>query len=296
MPAPASNAAGILLYLLGVFLFAVNDALGKWLVADYTVAQLMLLRSVGALLVLAVMAWQMRPALVSGGQWGLQLARILFMAGDTFSFYHSTVTMPLADVMTFYMAAPLIITALSVPFLGEKVGVPRWAAVIVGFVGVVTALQPTSAAFSPTSLVALFGATNFALAMLVTRRLKDQHWLPLVTWQFVGAGLLAGAVSPAGWITPGWLDLGLMGLVGIVSMVCFACITKALSIAPASLLAPFQYSSIVWAVIIGYIVWRDVPTPAVLLGNLLIVASGLFVFYRESVRGKDVAKRLEPIP
>jgi S-adenosylmethionine uptake transporter len=295
MPRPASPAAGIFLYLTGVFLFAVNDALGKWLVADYTVAQLMLLRSVGALIVLAAMIWRLKPSLAIG-QWGLQAARILFMAGDTFSFYHSTITMPLADVMTFYMAAPLIITALSVPFLGEKVGLPRWAAVVVGFLGVVVALQPTSAAFSPTALVALFGATMFALAMLVTRRLKDQHWLPLVTWQFLGAGVMAGVLSPVGWIVPGPVDLGLMGLVGVVSMVCFACITKALSIAPASLLAPFQYSSIVWAVILGYLVWRDVPTPAVLLGNALIVASGLFVFYRESLRGADVAKRLEPIP
>ena len=84
--------------------------------------------------------------------------------------------------------------------------------------------------------------------------------------------------------------------VGVVAMLCFACITKALSIAPASLLAPFQYSSIVWAVILGWLVWGDVPTPAIILGNVIIAASGLMVFYREAMRGSGAAQRLEPIP
>jgi S-adenosylmethionine uptake transporter len=296
MPQIPSTVAGILLYLAGVFLFAVNDALGKWLVADYTVPQLMLLRSVGALIVLSMIAFRLRPSLMLHGQWALHLVRILCMVGDTACFYSATITMPLADVMTFYMAAPLIITALSVFLLGEKVGIWRWTAVLVGFVGVVVALQPTSAAFSPAALLALAGATLFALAITVTRRLRDTHWLPLVGWQFLGAGLLSGMVSPVGWITPGAFDIGLMALVGIVAMLCFASITKALALAPASLLAPFQYTSIVWAALMGYLVWGDVPTAPIIVGNVIIVLSGLFVFYREAVRSVSVAHRLEPIP
>src|SRR5262245_17316009 len=200
MARPASPAAGILLYLAGVF-FSVNDALGKWLVADYTVVQLMLLRSVGAVAFLLLIGFRPNIGLLVS-QWGLHLARILFMLGDTFSFYSATVHLPLADVMTFYMAAPLIITALSVPLLGEKVGLVRWSAVLAGFVGVVIALRPTSAAFSPAALIALFGAVNFALAITVTRKLRDTHWMPLVGWQFIGAGAVTGILSPRGWITP----------------------------------------------------------------------------------------------
>jgi S-adenosylmethionine uptake transporter len=293
---PASATTGILLYLIGVFFFAVNDALGKWLVADYPVAQVMLVRSIGGIAVLAVIAWRLGPPLMPKAQWGLQGARILFMLGDTFAFYTATVTMPLADVMTFYMAAPLIITALSVPLLGEKVGWVRWTAVLVGFAGVLIALQPTGAAFSPGAVIALFGATMFGLAITVTRRLKDTHWIPLVGWQFIGTGLFAGLLSPIGWVTPGGFDLGLMLLLGVVAMLCFAAITKALSLAPASLLAPFQYSSIVWAAVLGVLVWDDVPTLPILVGNIVIIGSGLFVFYREAVRKVHVAHSVEPIP
>lgn len=287
---------GILLYSLGVFFFALNDALGKWLVADYSVAQLLLLRTVGAAFLLVPLAWWTGAPLLTVRDWPLQLLRVALMAGDTFAFYWATRYLPLADVMTYYMAAPLIITAMSVPLLGEKVGIWRWGAVISGFVGVMIALQPTSAAFSVAALIALFGATMFALAVTVTRRLRQTHWLQLVIWQFAGAGLVGSATAPFGWVTPGALDLFLMFLVGVTAVVCFVSITRALSLAPASVIAPFQYAAIVWAAILGWLIWGDVPTPAIVVGNLIIVASGLVIIWRETVVKRDVADRVEPIP
>ncbi|MGN8113529.1 DMT family transporter [Labrys sp. 22185] len=276
-----SVGMGIVLYLIGVFLFALNDALGKWLVADYSVGQLLLLRSVGAAIILVPMVWHLKVDLFDFGQWRLQVVRILCMAGDTFCFYFATRSMPLADVMTFYMAAPLIITALSVPLLGERVEPFRWGAVIVGFIGVLVALQPSAELFSSASPIALVGAIMFGLAVTVTRRLRRTHWLPLVVWQFAGAGVIGAATIPFAWATPGWFDLVLMFLVGIVAMVCFVCITRALAMAPAAMLAPFQYSAMVWATLMGWIVWRDVPTLPILIGNCIIIGSGLFVFYRD---------------
>ena len=276
-PKLAGPALGVALYLLGVFLFALNDAMGKWLVADYGVGQLMMLRSVGAGLVLAPMVAALRVDLFDFGQAPLQSVRILCMAADTFSFYYATRYMPLADVMTFYMAAPLIVTALSAPLLGEKVERFRWVAVGVGFVGVVIALRPSSQMFSGVSLLALFGATMFALGQTVTRKLRRTHWLPLVVWQFAGAGAIGAATIPFSWRTPTGFDLMLMFLVGAVSMACFICITRALAITRAAVLAPLQYSSIVWATILGWMVWRDALTLPILLGNVIIVGSGLFV-------------------
>jgi S-adenosylmethionine uptake transporter len=293
---PGGNTTGILLYSLGVFFFALNDALGKWLAADYTVGQLMLLRTTGAVLILGPLIWQTGAALFRREQMGLQIARVLFMAADTYAFYFSTKALPLADVMTFYMAAPLIITALSVPLLGEKVGVFRWAAVSAGFVGVVIALEPTGAAVSPSALIALFGAVMYALAVTVTRSLRDTHWLQLVFWQFAGAGLIGAVTSPFGWVTPSLLDLSLMFLLGIVAIVCFISITRALARTQTSVLAPFQYAAIVWAGILGWMIWGDIPTWNIVLGNVIIVASGLVIFYREAVRGRSVADRVEPIP
>ncbi|WP_374382456.1 DMT family transporter [Dongia sp.] len=291
------QSRGIVFYLTGVALFAANDALGKWLVTDYTVTELMLIRSLGAGLLLIMLARSTGATLkLPKGQGWLHLLRIAFLVGDSFSFYFSTKALPLADVMTFYMSGPLIITAASALLLKEQVGVRRWAAILVGFVGVVIALQPTSAAFSPSALVALFGAACFALALVITRRLRDCHWVTLVAWQFIGCGLVGAVTAPIGWVTPSLLDFALMALVGLVACGCFMLITKALSLAPASLLAPLQYSAILWATILGWIVFADTPTPPILIGNLLIIASGLFVLYRERVKSQHVNEQIEPIP
>src|SRR5271166_2069644 len=253
---PATMGLGVALYLAGVFLFALNDALGKWLVADYGVGQLMMLRSIGSAFVLGPMVFALRPQLVGVASPPLQILRVLCMATDTFAFYFATRTMPLADVMTFYMASPLIVTALSAPLLGEKVERFRWIAVAIGFAGVVIALRPTPQMFSWAAPLALFGATMFALGQTLTRELRGVHWLPLVLWQFVGSGLIGAATVPWAWTRPNAFDLGLMALVGVVSMVCYVFITRALALARAAVLAPLQYSAILWATLMGWLVWH----------------------------------------
>lgn len=288
--------AGIGLYSLGVLFFAINDALGKWLVGSYGVGEILALRSLGAGLVLLPLVLLRRPNLDIRDQWRLHALRLACMAGDTFCFYFATRSLPLADVMTFYLAAPLIITALSALLLGERVGVFRWGAVLVGFGGVVIALEPSGAAVSPAAVVALSGATLFAGAIATTRGLRRTDWLTLTVWQNVGTGLFGALLAPAGWVTPPPVDWALMALLGIVSMACFICIIRALTLAQASLLAPFQYASIVWAAILGYAVWRDVPGPSVVLGAGIIVASGLAVFARERMRGTAVADGVAPVP
>jgi S-adenosylmethionine uptake transporter len=293
----AGHGTGIALYLAGVALFAANDALGKWLVADYTVAEVMLIRSLGAGVLLLALARATGATLrIPAGQGWLQGLRVALLAGDSYCFYFATKALPLADVMTFYMSAPLIITAASALLLKERVGLKRWGAIIVGFIGVVVALQPTSAAFSPSALIALTGAACFALAMVITRRLSDCHWLTLVAWQFIGCGIVGAVLSPIGWVTPGGLDFLLMAVVGLVACGCFMLITRALALAPASLLAPFQYSAILWASLFGWIVFDDEPTPPIILGNAIIIASGLFVLYRERTLKVQVNERIEPIP
>ena len=162
-----------------MFLFALNDGLGKWLVADYGVGPLMMLRSIGSAFVLGPMVLSLRPSMVAVERKPLQALRVLCMAADTFSFYWATRYMPLADVMTFYMASPLIVTALSAPLLGERVERFRWVAVAIGFVGVLIALRPSPQMFSWASPLALFGASMFALGQTLTRKLRGAHWLQL---------------------------------------------------------------------------------------------------------------------
>jgi S-adenosylmethionine uptake transporter len=286
---PTPRSLGILLYLLAILFFALNDALGKWLVVDYGVGQLLSLRAVGAAIVLGPMVWRMRVRIDAPGDFALQIARVLCMALDTFCFYFATRTMPLADVMTFYMASPLIVTALSAPLLGERVEAIRWGAVGVGFVGVLIALRPSGAVLSSSAPIALIGAVMFALGQTVTRRLRGTHWLQLVVWQFAGAGLLGAASLPWIWIPPSPLDLALLFLLGVVSMGCFVCLTRALAMTPTAVLAPFQYTSIVWATMLGWLVWRDAPSATTLLGNAIIVGGGLVALWRETGAGDKSA-------
>jgi S-adenosylmethionine uptake transporter len=290
------HGVGIGLYLTGVFFFAVNDALGKWLVTSYGVGEMLFIRSIGGVGMLLPIALYLGVSLRPTGDWRLQVLRVLAQTLDSYCFYYSTRYLPLADVMTFYMAGPIIVTAISALALGERVGRYRWSAVIVGFVGVVIALAPTGDAFHPAALVALLGSTTFAISLAMTRKLRDNHPFSLVTWQYIGSGVIGAALSPLEWATPGPVDFGLLLLLGVVSAGCFLLITKALALAQASLLAPFQYSAILWAAIFGWIWWQNIPTAQIILGNAILIASGLFVFYRERRLAISVSDRVEPIP
>lgn len=281
--------AGILLMLLGDFLFALNDAMGKWLVASFSVGQVLFIRSIGAFILLGPMiARQGGSPLFRLERPGLQLLRVVLATADTALFYAAVVYLPLADVMTFYMAGPIYVAAMSHLFLGEKVGWRRWLAIVVGFGGVVVALRPSSASLSLPSLFALLGSISFAMSLILNRVLRATSDTALVTWQSLGA-LAAGAVLAVGsWTTPTALDLSAMLLLGVVSCAAHLMITRALKLAPASTLAPLHYSLLLWAVVFGLIFFGDIPDFQILAGSAVIVFAGLFIFHRQKVVDKVV--------
>jgi S-adenosylmethionine uptake transporter len=276
--------AGILLMLAGDFMFALNDAMGKWLVASFSVGQVVLIRSLGAFLVLGPMIANQGPvALFRLERPWLQILRVVMTTLDTGFFYAAVVYLPLADVMSFYMAGPIYVAALSHLLLGEKVGWRRWVAILVGFCGVLIMLRPSSAALSLSSGFALVGSVSFGLSIVLSRRLRGTSDTSLVTWQTIGT-LLVGAVLTIGnWSTPSSLDFGAMLLLGIVSCAAHLMITRALKLAPASTLAPLHYTLLLWAVIFGLVFFNDVPEPRILIGSAVIVLAGLFIFHRQKV-------------
>ncbi len=276
--------AGILLMLAGDFMFALNDAMGKWLVASFSVGQVVVIRSIGAFIVLGPMiANQGTAKLFQMERPVLQLLRVVATTVDTALFYAAVVYLPLADVMSFYMAGPIYVAALSHFLLGEKVGWRRWAAILVGFCGVLIILKPSSAAFSQSSLFALVGSIAFAFAIILSRRLRGTSDTTLVTWQTIGTLLVGGVMTIGAWRTPSALDFGAMLLLGIVSCSAHLMITRALKLAPASTLAPLHYSLLLWAVIFGLAFFGDVPGPRILIGSAIVVLAGLFIFHRQKV-------------
>ncbi len=282
--------AGIGFMLLGSLLFSINDAMGKWLVATYSVGQLLLIRSAAALLVLAPFVKREGFARFRDApRPGLQILRVVLSTLEVAFFYWAVVHLPLADVVTFYLAGPIFVTALSALFLKEHVGWRRWGAVIIGFSGVVVALRPTTASVTWPAAIALSGSLMFALLMIVTRILRGTTDTVLVTNQTLAALLFGAALSPFTWVTPSMRDTLLLCLLGIVAMVAHACVNRSLKLAPASLVVPYQYTLILWAVVFGFLVFGDVPDAELLTGAAIIVAAGLFIFMREQALARKAS-------
>ena len=279
--------AGIGLMLLGIFLFCCNDALGKWILGTYSVAQMILIRSAVALLLLAPVIWRAGlAAFQNAPRPGLQVARVILSTLEVVMFFWSVSYLPLADAVTFYLASPIYVTALSALFLGERVGWRRWSAVLFGFLGVVIALRPSAAMLTWPALIALVGSFFFALLMITTRMLRGTADIVLVTGQ-IGTTFVFGLLAaPFAWIAPAAVDVGLMAVLGVVAMVALACVNRSLKLAPASVVAPYQYTMIVWAVALGFLVFGDVPDVAMAAGAAIIVTAGLYIFWREQIVGR----------
>ena len=273
--------AGIGLMTAGIFLFAVNDALGKWLVATYSVGQVLLIRSIAALFLLTPFIWRDRATFAEAPRWGMQALRAVLATAEVGFFYWAVSYLPLADVMAYYLAGPIFVTAIAGAFLGELIGWRRWAAVAVGFLGVIVCLRPGSAALSWPALIALAGSFTFSLSMISTRTLRGTSDTVLVTSQTVAALVLGAGLSPFTWVTSPPRDLVLLALLGMVAMVAHVCVNRSLKLAPASTVVPYQYTTIVWAVLFGYAVFGDVPDVFMLTGAAIIIGAGLFIFLRE---------------
>ncbi|KJC55402.1 multidrug DMT transporter permease [Bradyrhizobium sp. LTSPM299] len=283
----SARLAGIGLMLLSIFMFSFGDAMGKFMVATYSVGQLLWLRACAALLVLLPMVWKSRADFLHLERPWLQLLRVILSTLEVAAFFLATVYLPLADVITYYLAGPIFVTAMSGLVLGEHVGWRRWTAILVGFCGVLIALRPSSQTISWPAMIALGGSLSFAVLMLITRSLRSTPDIVLASSQFGGTFILGAALSPFGWVTPSAGSLGLFFAAGIISVAALLCVNRSLKLAPASVVVPYQYSMIVWAVIFGFVVFGDVPSWATIVGAAIIIGAGLYIFLREQQLGRQ---------
>ena len=285
----SARLAGIALMLAGICMFSFGDALGKVLVARYPVNELLLLRAAVPLAILLTLIWRRRATQPRLERLGLQLLRMVLSTAEVAAFFVAVVYLPLADVITYYLACPIFVTALSAIILREQVGWRRWSAVVVGFCGVLIALQPSAQTVSWPALIALAGSFSFAVLMIVTRSLRATPDIVLAATQFAGTFSVGLVLAPFAWRMPGLPDLGLFVLAGCISIVALLCTNRSLKLAPASVVVPYQYSMIVWAVTFGYVVFGDVPSVATIVGATIIIAAGLYIFIREQQLGRETA-------
>src|SRR5215470_5397428 len=249
--------AGIGLMLLSVTLFSLNDAIGKWLVGAYPVGEALSIRSLVALALIAPFVWREGLSVFTAApRPRLQVLRAVISTTEVVCFFWSVAYLPLADVITFYLATPIYVTALASFVLNEHVGWRRWAAVLVGFAGVLLALKPSTAALTAPALVALAGSLLYAVSLIITRVLRNTANIVLVSSQVAATAVFGLIAAPFGWVMPPLGDFALMVLFGVLAMGGLPSLNMSLRRAPPSVVVPYQYTTIVWGVVLGYFIFR----------------------------------------
>lgn len=281
---------GIGLYVVAIVLLASMDAIIKWLTTDYTTQQIVFFRAAfGLLPILTILAVRGRFRDLRTRRLGGQLGRGVLAALAAICFFYAFSQMPLADAYAIAFASPLFVTALSVPMLGERVGAHRWAAVAVGFVGVMVILRPGQSGLdhllSLGALSALAGTFFFSLSVVLIRRMtRTETNAALVFYAGIVTVAISSVALPFGFVWPTPMDFALLVLVGFLGGFGLIAVTEAFRTAPVAILAPFEYTAMIWAIIFGYWIWGDLPDGWVLSGAGIVVCSGLYILHRETRR------------
>jgi drug/metabolite transporter (DMT)-like permease len=277
--------AGIVFALVASFFFVGQDAGVKWLSAEAAVMQILFLRSAfGVAYCLVHFGWRGTFGELWVAQPWLMMIRCVVNFAAWCMFFTALVHIPIANALALFFLFPLLITAMSAPLLGEAVGVRRWIAVIVGFSGVVVMLNPTAGVEWP-SLLVLGAAVAWSLTAIMTRRLARTE-TPMATLFYTLATFVALASAPQVLV---WEPLplatwGLLAAVSALGVLAQFLIITAYSRASPSVVAPFEYSALLWAAAVGYVLWGDVPGLQALIGAAIIVGSGIYIIHREARR------------
>lgn len=295
--------AGMLFCASALLAFATQDTLVKSLSATYPVMELLTLRTVVVVvLLIATGVWLYGPGIVKTNDPKPMLIRGVLAFFAFSSYYLALSQIPLADAAAIYMTAPLFVTLLSIPLLGERVGLHRWGAIVAGFVAVVVMLNPGSGVFQFTAILPLFSALCYAMIPIINRRIGySQHVLTMsiyttssyLVFALISAAIiyllpapddsssLLGKMLLSRWLAPSLIDFSLIVASGIIFVFGLMSITHAYRVAAVSIVAPAEYSYLIWTSLLGLFVFNEFPGVRVILGSMVVVAAGLYVMYRE---------------
>jgi drug/metabolite transporter (DMT)-like permease len=277
---------GITLMVGAGILFAGSSATSKWLVATYPVGEVLFTRTIVSLLTLSLFILpRLGLAVFRTQRPGAHLVRGFSQATSQSLLIIAFSMMPLASATAINFSAPLFATLASIFLLKEGVGAARWTALVVGFLGVLLVTGPGAEMFQAGTLYALGNAVLFGTVTAGVRGMtKTESTETLTMYQLVLLSLIYALAAPFAFVTPSWGDGLLMLFNGVTNAIGQYWWTRALHLAPTSAVAPFQYLSLVWALIIGFAIWGDMPTWSLLIGSAIVVGSGIFLFWHESRR------------
>jgi drug/metabolite transporter (DMT)-like permease len=278
------TAGGIAFMCAGVASLCVNDAMAKLLTAHYSPLQILFMRNVIALPLAIALTIAMSgvPALRSHRPLAHLLRGFLWIAATMF-FFTSLMHLGLAEATAIIFVAPLFITAISAIFLREHVGWRRWLAVLIGFAGVLIVVRPGGAAFQPAALLPVGAAIVYAVLMISSRFVdtRETVWT-LLLWLTGTGAFLSAFIVPFVWVPLRAEDIWLFLGVAVFGTAGMTMMSQAFRMAPAAVVAPLDYTALIWATGLGFLIWGDVPDLATYLGAAVIIASGIYVILRES--------------
>ena len=286
---------GILYMVASVFLFSIQNAIGKWLAQSYPIPMLVFFRSFVALLPSFLLVMRAGGlGVMRTNRLGGQFGRAVIWGGSNVASFFGYHLLPIADAVALTFAAPLFLTALSYPIIKERVSCERWIAVSVGFAGVLVMAQPSGAENALGVAGAVGCAVCNAIGTLTVRDLcRTEHSASIVTWTAVFMTLMALPVLPFFWITPTLPDLALFCSIGLIGGISQYWTTLALSHAPAASVSPFNYTALIWGLIIGFVVWGNLPTLTMIVGAAIVTLTGLYLLHAESHRRRVLQRAAE---
>ncbi len=277
------NGWAILVMCAGVLALVVNDAIAKGLVARFDPFQILLARSLIALPVVAgLVIWTGGAKALRSAKVSVHVLRALLAVAATYLFIRSLADLPLAEATSIIFAAPIFVAALSMPLLKQHVGLQRGLAVVVGFAGVLIVLQPGAETLQTASLLALAAAVVNALVMMSARWIDERDSFWTMTFYMTLFSSLACAFTLTGeWPPFARSDVGLFIGMAVAGTLGIALISHAFRISDAAVVAPFDYTALIWATALGWIFWGAIPGLAVYIGALVIISSGIYLILLE---------------
>lgn len=281
-----SGPAGPILALVGFAIYATHDVVVKYLGASYSVFQIMFFSGLLSFPLIIVMLMRDRtPGTLQAVHLGWSLLRMATVVLGTAAAFYAFSVLPLAQTYTMLFAAPILVTILSIPILGERVGLHRGLAVILGLLGVIVVLRPGLAPISLGHVAGVGAALCIALSALVMRKIgRDERSSVLMLYPMLANAVIMGAAMPLVYVPMPLVDLALTGVVALMAFAASLLLIAAYRRAEAAIVAPMQYSQILWAVVYGALLFSESPDSWTLAGAVLIILSGLYIVFRETRR------------